>query len=166
MENKSPIKPVPVDKIRDFLVDVTVEKTSIDKHIVEKVVDFQWKTAYEATRINWHIELSGFCRFALSYNKIKTKIKNLETLISKVDNMREKYKNSPEKLKNVNSAHEYNKKQLVTLYRLLKEKEERDQERLVMAEKNKEKILKARKAQQIREAKKKEKLCSENLQNI
>lgn len=158
MENSN-IKPVRSDKVRDYIIDLTVEQIKVEEDIVRKVVDFQWDSAAEAIKNNFHIELNGFGRFAISYNKLNTRLRKLTYLIKGFEEAEKNKEEQPKKYQHFLSRQESIQKEHAFLTARKNEKEERDRKKAEYAEKNKDKILKQRIRQQ------KPKVCLENLEN-
>jgi nucleoid DNA-binding protein len=94
--------------IKNLLVRITAVKLLIHEKVVEKVVDYQFKSANEAMGNNHHsIEMSGFGKFVFNNNKAKKKLvslqKTVEILQNELDHP-ETAKNNPVFSKNVLKA--------------------------------------------------------------
>ena len=73
---------ISADKLKGVLITRTAIKTLIPEDIVEKVIMFQFKDFKSMIHIHEQVEISGFCKFMTSPNKLKKKIERLEAVIA------------------------------------------------------------------------------------
>jgi nucleoid DNA-binding protein len=96
-----------MSNIKDLLIRTTAVKLSINEKLVEKIVDYQFKSAQEAMGIHHTVELCGFGKFVFNNNKAKKKLvslqKTVEILQNELDHP-ETAKKSPVFSKNVLKA--------------------------------------------------------------
>jgi nucleoid DNA-binding protein len=72
--------------IKNLLVRTTAVKLSIHEKLVEKVVDYQFKSANEAMGNNHSVELCGFGKFVFNNNKAKKKLVSLQKTVDILQN--------------------------------------------------------------------------------
>lgn len=83
------------DKLKGILVTRAAIKTLVPEDIVEKVIMFQFKDMKEAFSKHEQVEMTGFCKFFTSPNKIQRRIENLERVLVDMD---KKVKERPEEI--------------------------------------------------------------------
>lgn len=72
---------------KNMLIRTTAVKLAINEKIVQKVVDYQFKSAHEAMSNNHHtIELCGFGKFIFNNNKAKKKLESLQKTVDILQN--------------------------------------------------------------------------------
>jgi nucleoid DNA-binding protein len=65
--------------IKNLMIRTTSVKVSINEAIVDKVAEFQFKSAHEAMLAgNQSVEISGFGKFVFNNNKAKKKLYSME----------------------------------------------------------------------------------------
>lgn len=73
--------------VNKVLVRTTAVKLAINEKIVQKVVDYQFKSAHEAMSNNHHtIELCGFGKFVFNNNKAKKKLASMQKTMEILQN--------------------------------------------------------------------------------
>jgi len=72
--------------VNKVLIRTTSVKLAINEQIVQKVVDYQFKSAHEAMGIHHTIELCGFGKFIFNNNKAKKKLVSLQKTVEILQN--------------------------------------------------------------------------------
>jgi len=73
--------------VNKVLVRTTAVRLAINEKIVQKVVDYQFKSAHEAMSNNHHtIELCGFGKFVFNNNKAKKKLASMQKTMEILQN--------------------------------------------------------------------------------
>lgn len=75
-----------MSSIKDLLIRTTAVKLSIHEKLIEKVVDYQFKSAQEAMGTNHTVELCGFGKFVFNNNKAKKKLVSLQKTVDILQN--------------------------------------------------------------------------------
>lgn len=95
MGRKKIIRPE-ADRIKSILITKTAIKEMVSEDVVEKVINFQFRDARDATYKHEQIELSGFGKFLISNNKLARKRDRMKEL---VQSMKKKIEERPQEIK-------------------------------------------------------------------
>lgn len=81
---------IPMDKVKDVLVTRVAIKLLKPEHIVDRVINFQFKDAVMHTKVDNEVEISGFGKFYASPAKMKKRLiaftKSLEKVSKELEN--------------------------------------------------------------------------------
>lgn len=72
--------------VNKVLIRTTAVKLAINEKLIQKIVDYQFQSAYEAMKVHHTIELCGFGKFVFNNNKAKKKLVSLQKTIDILQN--------------------------------------------------------------------------------